>query len=107
MSECQSAVWLAFWISCALSFALGMFTVAIFGGGCMDDADMSDIKIENLIRDGINEVRLNAAKNALQPCGVCHWCQEPAKGNVLFCDAECAADWQHERDRRKANGDIV
>lgn len=70
----------------------------------MDEADLSDKKIQDVINDGINEVRRNSAKQSLSPCGSCFWCQEKVGSGKLFCDFDCAKDWEHDRERRKTNG---
>lgn len=37
-----------------------------------------------------------------RPAGYCHNCGSAEVGHRLFCDSECAADWEHQfRVRRK------
>lgn len=38
------------------------------------------------------------------PNGECHACGEDVEGERIFCDSACARDWNHEQQRRKANG---
>jgi hypothetical protein len=42
---------------------------------------------------------------ALQAMGSCHYCGEPdASGGRLFCDVDCAADWEYEENLRRRLG---
>ena len=42
----------------------------------------------------------------LQPAGHCHHCGEevPPSTGRLFCDAECAADWEYQAALRRRMG---
>ena len=66
-----------------------------------DDADRAAPNIENMIADGIAECR---RAPSLIPVGFCHYCGEGVLPGRLFCDADCARDFEYEQARRKANG---
>ncbi len=41
----------------------------------------------------------------LQPIGCCHYCASTeAMQERLFCDADCAADWEYENSVRRRLG---
>ena len=69
-----------------------------------DDADRSDDRIQAAIDDGIANARRMLDKVRLSPCGNCHYCGEFVKAGVLFCDAFCREDYDHEQERKKAQG---
>jgi hypothetical protein len=68
----------------------------------MDDADISDERIQNVINDGIERARRMKGRN-LPVTGACHWCSEPVSGRA-FCSKECSDDWQADMEARKRNG---
>ena len=41
---------------------------------------------------------------ALRPVGHCHQCGEPSTAARLFCDTDCAADWEYEEGLRRRLG---
>lgn len=59
----------------------------------MDEVDRAEMR-EAIAR----EEALSHRYPVLKPCGCCHWCQSPTKASSLFCDKDCASDW--ERDDR-------
>lgn len=59
----------------------------------MDEADKG-----SAVDDFVHEKELKFRYAVLQPVNVCHWCQSPVSSSALFCDADCATDW--ERDHR-------
>lgn len=67
----------------------------------MDDADRAEERIENTIADALAEVR---RKPSLLAVGFCHYCGEAVAPSHLFCDKDCASDWDYEQARKKANG---
>lgn len=67
----------------------------------MDDADRADARIENVVDDALAEAR---RKPRLIAAGFCHYCAETVQPGHLFCDKECASDYDYEQARRKANG---
>ncbi|MGH1461272.1 MAG: hypothetical protein ACRBB6_04470 [Neptuniibacter sp.] len=59
-----------------------------------DICDLSDEKESFLL-----EARINAARNSgpsISPMGSCYNCEEkfPEGSPKLFCDADCATDWE-------------
>lgn len=69
-----------------------------------DDADRAEDRIEATIADGISHARRMLVKSRLAPCNACHYCGEWLKDGQLFCDTLCAADYQYEQERKKAQG---
>jgi predicted nucleic acid-binding Zn ribbon protein len=67
----------------------------------MDDADMSDDRIEIERNDGIR--RASIAKS-LKPIGACYYCDETVGSGRLFCDSGCREDYELEQAQRKRNG---
>ena len=44
-------------------------------------------------------------RSVLHPIGRCHHCgNEEGMGNRLFCDADCAADWEYQHSLRRRLG---
>jgi hypothetical protein len=50
------------------------------------------------------DAALAVRKPTLLPCGQCHYCAEPLRCGLLFCDLHCRDDWQREHDARLRNG---
>jgi hypothetical protein len=52
------------------------------------------------------KLRTDAIRNQpreLLPVGCCHWCSEPLHNSQqLFCDPDCAMDWERDRKRGRA-----
>ena len=69
-----------------------------------DDADRAEERIEAYISDGIAHARHMLDKVRMTPCGNCHYCGEWVKAGVLFCCQDCRLDYEHEQDRKKAQG---
>lgn len=70
-----------------------------------DDADRAESRIENMVADGLAEIRRR--KPDLLAVGFCHWCGEAVMPGHLFCDSgynDCAQDWQHEQDMKRIAG---
>ena len=83
----------------------------------MDDADMSDGRIQSAVDAGIARAKYAVDNPRLRPIilemdgkrfGVCHHCESTIQPGHLFCPAEpeysCAAGWEHERRRMDALG---
>jgi len=66
----------------------------------MDEADLSDARIQSTIDDGIAECR---RKPSLIPTGSCYYCSSPIPAHHLFCPSDCSDDYEFLTDRRKAN----
>lgn len=65
----------------------------------LDLADQAEAA-EQRFRDAALAVR----KPTLIACGQCHFCAEPLRNGVLFCDAECRDGFEAERAARLRNG---
>lgn len=64
----------------------------------MDDLDRITAQDEQLMELRIKGAHQNAAERELQPIGRCHWCLDGVDGDKVFCDEDCASDYQrHER----------
>jgi len=69
---------------------------------------MNDRMLER-VEENMREFVENTAKNIgrfpkLDRCGSCHYCGEDVRSNQLFCNSECAADYEHEQKLLKAQG---
>jgi hypothetical protein len=64
-----------------------------------DQFDMASDR-EQLDRDLALKVRLPT----LKACGACHSCTTPLREGLLFCDKDCAADWERVEAARRRNG---
>lgn len=63
-----------------------------------DDADVA-CELEEIEREsGIAAAKKALEQPELRPIGVCHSCEEPVSKPKLFCDSECAKDWQWYQD---------
>jgi hypothetical protein len=64
-----------------------------------DQFDMASDR-EQLDRDLALKVRLPT----LKACGACYSCNTPLHAGLLFCDKDCAADWERVEAARRRNG---
>lgn len=64
-----------------------------------DVCDQADVTTEFLVQAQINSIRNQGPRIA--PHGECHNCEEPfpAGSKKLFCDSECASDWEQIQQR--------
>lgn len=69
----------------------------------MDEADLAfEWEQRNLAQALAAQRRRD---DRLQPMGSCHNCENTeAIGDRLFCDADCAADWEYEHSLRRKLG---
>ena len=67
----------------------------------MDDCDRAQQHIERTESALIAIARAKGKTRELTPTGQCRYCQTFVSQNALFCDAECADAFQHERERLK------
>jgi hypothetical protein len=67
----------------------------------MDDADKSDQRIADAVEQAITQAR---SAPALRPRGRCHFCDECVIGRLLFCDRDCAEDFEAEEDQMRRAG---
>ena len=63
-----------------------------------DDADRAQDQIEAELAHARSAAQ---TKLKLLPMGQCHNCDEPLRGEKLFCDQECAEDFE-KRERAQA-----
>lgn len=68
-----------------------------------DIADVSDDGIARAVQAGIEQVR--RAHN-LRADGCCHFCDEVAAPEALFCNADCRDDYEHEQAALRRAGRI-
>ncbi|MGC8703639.1 MAG: hypothetical protein ACP5RV_12030 [Thiomonas sp.] len=64
-----------------------------------DLADQAEAA-EQRFRDAALAVR----KPSLIACGQCHFCAEPLRAGLLFCDSECRDLFEREQAARYRNG---
>jgi hypothetical protein len=50
------------------------------------------------------DAALAVRKPTLIACGQCHYCAEPLRAGLLFCDLECRDGFEFERAARLRNG---
>ena len=69
----------------------------------MDEADLASEREQPNMAHALAEQRRRDVR--LQPVGSCHNCENTeAIGDRLFCDADCAADWEYEHALRRKLG---
>lgn len=67
-----------------------------------DIVDRANVVVANHEADGIARARRALEQREMQPCGSCHWCNEPLRqANQLFCDNVCG-DYYADNQRRNA-----
>ncbi|MDE2470910.1 MAG: hypothetical protein KGL35_19710 [Bradyrhizobium sp.] len=54
--------------------------------------------------DGAREDGLKKRYAILQPCGACHYCNEPLHTGLLFCNRDCRDDYEAWQDAQRRNG---
>lgn len=67
----------------------------------MDDLDRA-FELEDMARR-VGRERARRHKAGLSPMGECHACGEELSGGKLFCDADCAQEWERQRRLRRQN----
>lgn len=68
-----------------------------------DDADRADKRIEQMIEEGMERARRHQARQ-LPYIGSCYWCESIVPPGRVFCSKECSDDYDHMKQREKANG---
>lgn len=68
-----------------------------------DEMDRATALSALILESQIAAVR-SAVGVRLPAIGVCHSCDAPVDGGRLFCDGECAADYEKARAARVRNG---
>lgn len=66
----------------------------------MDQIDQAEQSIELVKSSKINEIR-KQTMTKLPYTGFCHYCDEPVKEGALFCDANCAEDYDWYQKLKK------
>jgi hypothetical protein len=70
----------------------------------MDVADRAESEVESYVTSQINHNKLlHGCK--ITPKGKCHYCEEPVEHPKLFCNGECASDYDRE-EKIKARAGI-
>lgn len=68
-----------------------------------DEADLAFDSEQRHLRSALAAQRSRSA--ALKPVGCCHNCgHDEGLGGRLFCDADCAADWEYQDSLRRKLG---
>jgi hypothetical protein len=69
----------------------------------MDAADVADRDMETLMQVRVANIRAGARR--MTPTGYCFYCGEKLEDpRALFCDKDCAADYELEQKARERNG---
>lgn len=69
----------------------------------MDEADLAFDSEQRYLTQALAAQR--TARGVLQPAGYCHNCGNTEDlGQRLFCDTDCAADWEYEDSLRRRLG---
>lgn len=68
----------------------------------MDDADLSDLTARVILNAQIENARVRG--KALPYTSSCHYCGEQIHRAALFCDADCAKDYDTELKRKARLG---
>ncbi len=63
----------------------------------VDEADMGNEAAEKTLAGYIARIQ-RQAKRTLLPAGACHNCGEPVRADLIFCDADCRADYDYAED---------
>ena len=50
------------------------------------------------------DAALAVRQPTLLACGQCHYCAEPLRAGMLFCDRECRDGFEAEQKARRRNG---
>lgn len=67
----------------------------------MDDADMAQERQEREFQYLIAGAR---KPNGPTSTGSCLWCNEPVKGDLRWCDADCFSDYNRAETTRQKQG---
>jgi len=67
-----------------------------------DEADLAFDSEQRHLSQALAEQRKRSA--GLQPTGYCHYCDEEGIEGRLFCNTDCAADWEYEDGLRRRLG---
>ena len=66
-----------------------------------DDADKAELRIEDMIEDGLAKVRRRMEDRQLTPTGTCHnqACNDEVEGQRLFCGLKCSQEFERLKAR--------
>lgn len=67
-----------------------------------DEADLAHEVEQQAITSAINA--LQKQKPQLHPIGVCHYCDAVVGEKQLFCDHDCADDWEKIQQQQRRLG---
>lgn len=62
----------------------------------MDICDAADKHMAAMMAASIADARTHT-DSGLRPVGHCHWCGEGVNQGQLFCDSDCAVDYERAR----------
>ena len=69
-----------------------------------DEADLAFDSEQRYLTQAIAAQR-TGGRGILQPAGCCHNCgNDDGIGQRLFCDSDCAADWEYQDNLRRKLG---
>lgn len=72
-----------------------------------DEADAAS-DLEELARlSAIAQSRAQLSQRRIVPRGRCHACETPVTPQQLFCDSECAQDWEWVQQGRRRKMGLV
>lgn len=66
----------------------------------MDVIDLAESEINNYINGRIQHAKVQKGPK-LVPTGECHYCFEEVGTKQLFCDSDCAKDYDREQALRR------
>ncbi|AUR89481.1 hypothetical protein NVP1123O_52 [Vibrio phage 1.123.O._10N.286.48.F3] len=70
-----------------------------------DQLDRAQQDMDFHLGVAIKNAKSAFANRELQVNGRCHYCDEYVEHpSALFCDSDCAQDWEKEQQARKRNG---
>jgi hypothetical protein len=70
-----------------------------------DEADLAFDSEQTYLRQVLAAQRHNGSRAALPRLGRCHWCgNTEGIAQRLFCDSDCAEDWEYEDSLQRRLG---
>lgn len=70
-----------------------------------DEIDSANAYVEAEVARALAAQARIAESTRLPRTGKCHYCAEPLNNEEgLFCDTDCAKDWDEEQNRRRRQG---
>lgn len=68
-----------------------------------DEADRAAQDTEALLEKRVERIRQEATHRKLLPMGCCYYCESAVNASQLFCDGDCANDWEAQEVARRRN----